>query len=48
MAFLYGGFIWTRLKEDLIRSKNMLTKKEINYELSIQEQNTTEFQDNDI
>ena len=35
MITLYGSFIYLKLKDDLIRSKNMLTKKEINNGLSI-------------
>lgn len=35
MEALYGSFIYFKLKDDLIRSKNMLTQKEINNELSI-------------
>lgn len=34
MAAFYGIFIYLRFKDDLIKSKNMLTKKEINKELS--------------
>lgn len=37
MLALYGCFIYLKLKDDLIKSKNMLTKKELNRELSIGE-----------
>lgn len=34
MALLYGSFIYLKLKDDLIKSKDMLIKKEINNELT--------------
>lgn len=34
LAASYGSFVYLRFKDDLIKSKNMLTKKEINKELS--------------
>lgn len=37
MLGLYGGFIWWKLKDELIKSKNLLTKKELAFELSLDE-----------
>lgn len=34
---VYGGLIWWKLKDELIRSKNILTKKELNFELSLEQ-----------
>lgn len=37
LAVIYGGVIWWKLKSELIRSKNILTKKELNFELALEE-----------
>ena len=35
LGAIYGGIIWWKFKDELIRSKNILTQKELNFELTL-------------